>query len=245
MENKIIVGNMKMYMNKDEIIKYIEILKNNIKNNVILCPSSIYIPYFEDKNINIGIQNIYFEDNGPYTGEISVEQIKNMNIKYAIVGHSERRNIFKETDYDINKKLIKVLENNLNVILCIGETLISRNEEKTNIILREQIEIALNNISSKYEKNILIAYEPIWAIGTGIIPGLEEINKTVDYIKSVIFEKYKMKIKVLYGGSVNENNINSLNKISNLDGFMVGGACTKPEKMLKIIDSVNSIDKTI
>lgn len=240
MENKIIIGNMKMYMNINDIKNYLKKIEGNITNNVILCPSSIYIPYFLDKNYNIGIQNIYYEDNGSYTGEISVNQAKNIGVKFVIVGHSERRKIFHETDYDINKKLINSLQNNLNVILCIGEEIDDRNNLN---ILKKQIDSSLNGVDSKYQNNIIIAYEPIWAIGTGIIPSNNEISDVVNFIKYYIYDKYKMNIKVVYGGSVTDNNIELLNQIDNVDGFMVGGSCTNSDKFLRIIDVVNNRDK--
>lgn len=242
MENKIIIGNMKMYMNINEVKQYLLEINNKIPDNVIICPTSIYIPYFLEKKYKVAIQNVYFEDNGAYTGEISIEQVKNIGINYVIIGHSERREYFQETDYDINKKVIKCLENNLNTIICIGEKIDEKNKNATNYILREQLEIALNNVISKYQDNIIIAYEPRWAIGTGLIPNNTEIDNTITYIKDFIFNKYKMNIKVVYGGSVNDNNIESLNKIENIDGFMIGGACTNSKKFLKIIEIVNGVD---
>lgn len=241
MENKIIVANMKMYMNIDDVKEYLNNFEDKLLNNVIMCPSNIYIPYFLEKNMIVGIQNVYYEDNGAYTGEVSVEQIKNIGVKYVIVGHSERRQWFSESDYDINKKLVKVLDNGLNVILCIGETLEERNSLKTLDVLREQLEIDLNNISNKSVDSIIVAYEPRWAIGTGIVPSNNDIEEVIDYIKSYMLDKYKNNIKVLYGGSVSDSNINILNKISNVDGFMIGSACTKSNKMLSILNSCDNI----
>lgn len=242
MENKIIIGNMKMYMNLKDIKDYLEKI-GNLKNNVIICPSSIYIPYFIEKNINTGIQNIYYEDNGAYTGEISVEQIKSMNINYVIIGHSERRSYFHENDYNINKKTKKIIEKNLKSIICIGETLEEKSNNKTIEVLRQQLEIDLNGISKNYQDNIIIAYEPRWAIGTGIIPSNEEIKTTIEYIKSFIQKNNNMDIKVLYGGSINESNIETLLNINNLDGFLIGHSCTNPDKFKNIIDRINTFDK--
>ena len=238
MENRIIIGNMKMYMNIDDVKEYLNNFEDKLLNNVIMCPSNIYIPYFLEKNMIVGIQNVYYEDNGAYTGEISVNQVKNIGINYVIVGHSERRKYFFETDNDIFKKLIKSLNNNLKVILCIGE------EEKLNNleVLKKQLDI-LSNIDNKYQDNIIIAYEPIWAIGTGVIPSNEEISTTTKFIKSYILNKFNMDLKVVYGGSINENNISLLNNIDNIDGFMIGGSCIKADKFLKIISIINSYDK--
>lgn len=242
MENKIIIANMKMYMNIGDIKNYLIKVDKKITDNVVLCPSNIYIPYFLEKKYKVGIQNVYFEDNGAYTGEISINQIKMMNINYVIIGHSERREYFNETDYDINKKLLKALDNDLNVILCIGESLKEKNNLETNDILRQQLEICLNNVYSNYQDHIIVAYEPRWSIGTGLVPSNEEIANTILYIKDFVKEHYKMDVKVVYGGSVNELNVNTLNKINSVDGFMIGGACTNPDKMLKIIRIVNGVD---
>ena len=239
MENKFIIGNMKMYMNIDEVKDYLVKIDGMITNNVILCPSSIYIPYFLNKNYNIAIQNVYYEDNGAYTGEVSVNQVKDMGINYVIVGHSERRKYFHETDYDINKKIIKSLDNNLNVILCIGENI----KEDGFDFLINQLDICLKNVLKKYQDNIIIAYEPVFAIGTGITPSLEDINNTVLNIKKYIFNNFNMNLKVVYGGSVNDKNIRNLVNIDNIDGFMIGGACTNIDKFLEIIRVVNDYDK--
>lgn len=242
MENKIIIGNMKMYMNISDIKDYLNKIDNKITDNVILCPTSIYIPYFLEKKYKVAIQNVYFEDNGAYTGEVSIEQVKNIGIDYIIIGHSERREYFHETDYDINKKVIKALSNDLKIIICIGETIFDKNNFNTNNILREQLEISLNNVSSKYQDNIIIAYEPRWAIGSGMVPNNYEIFDTINYIKSFIKKRYNMNIKVVYGGSINDTNINNLNKIDNIDGFMIGMSCTNPYKFLKIISIINGYD---
>ena len=239
MENKFIIGNMKMYMNIDEVKDYLVKIDGMITNNVILCPSSIYIPYFLNKNYNIAIQNVYYEDNGAYTGEVSVNQVKDMGINYVIVGHSERRKYFHETDYDINKKIIKSLDNNLNVILCIGENI----KEDGFDFLINQLDICLKNVLKKYQDNIIIAYEPVFAIGTGITPSLEDINNTVFNIKKYILNKFNMNLKLVYGGSVNDKNIRNLVNIDNIDGFMIGGACTNIDKFLEIIRVVNDYDK--
>lgn len=241
MENKIIIGNMKMYMNIDDVNNYIDKI-GKIIDDVIICPTNIYIPYFLQKGYNLGIQNVYYEDNGAYTGEVSVIQTKKLGINYVIIGHSERRKYFFETDYDVNRKMIKSLDNNLNVILCIGEELDDRNNMNIDVVLRGQLEIALNNVLSKYEQNIIIAYEPRWAIGTGLIPNNNEIRDSINFIKSFVFDKFKMNVKVVYGGSVTDSNIEILNEIENVDGFMVGGCCTNPDKFLKIISVVESSD---
>lgn len=232
MENKIIIANMKMYMNLDDVNKYLDYIDNKIDENVILCPSSIFIPYFIDRVDKIGIQNIYYKD-GAYTGEISPKVAHDFGVEYVIVGHSERRLYFNETDRLINKKVHACIDNDLKIILCIGE---NENElDDINIVLKQQLEAALYGIKDINYKNIIIAYEPRWAIGTNKTPSSDEISKTVGYIKSLI-----KGVKVVYGGSVNENNIEKLNKINNLDGFMIGASCVNPLTFSKIIEVVNS-----
>ena len=233
MENKIIIANMKMYMNLNDINSYIELVTDKITDNVIICPSSIYIPYFIDKFNHIGIQNVYYKE-GAYTGEISPKVVHDFGVEYVIVGHSERREYFNETDLLINEKIKACVDNKLKVILCVGETLNEKNNLEKNEVLKKQISIALENISSDNYKNIIIAYEPRWAIGTNIIPTIKEIEDTISYIKSIVKD-----IRIVYGGSVNEENISKINKISNLDGFMIGASCVNPLKFIKIVNIVN------
>lgn len=242
MENKIIIGNMKMYMCIDDIKKYLINVESIITNNVIICPTSIYIPYFLDKGYNVGIQNISMQDSGAYTGEVSSIQASKLGIKWSIIGHSERREHFGETDIIINKKVKNCLKNNLNVILCVGETEEERNLLKTSIIIKQQLNIGLNGIEKKDQDKIIIAYEPRWAIGTDCIPNNKEIEDTIRYIKMILGQK-NLKIKIIYGGSVNEKNIDLLNKIENVDGFLIGNCCIDSEKFKRIIDVVNSKDK--
>ena len=175
-------------------------------------------------------------ENGAYTGEISASQVKSMNINYAIIGHSERREYFEETDNIINKKIKLGIENNLKIILCIGETLNHKENNQTNEILKKQIVEGLKDI--KDINNIIIAYEPIWSIGTGLIPTNDEIYDTTNFIKEEINRLYNKDIMVLYGGSVNDENINVLSEINNLSGFLVGGASLKPDKLKRIKETI-------
>lgn len=239
MENKIIIGNMKMYMNIQDIDKYLKEMENKITNNVILCPTNIYIPYFLNKGYNIGIQNVHYQESGSYTGEVSPKQAYDIGIRYSIVGHSERRLYFNETDIDINKKVKSCLSNNLSVILCIGETEEEKNMLKTDIVLKHQLKIALNDIDKKYQDKIIIAYEPRWAIGTNKIPSNKEIKDSINYIK-LILKQCKLDLKVVYGGSINDKNIEVLKNIDNIDGFMVGTSSVDTKKFGKIIEIINS-----
>lgn len=231
--NKYIIANLKMYQMPDMISNYLVSLKEFNSEKLILCPSSIYIPYYLEKGYHVGIQNIYFKDVGPYTGEISPLQAKQLGISYVIIGHNERK-LFGETDHHINQKVTAALENDLNIILCIGETLDERSNKET--ILKRQIHSALKNIPQEKIKNILFAYEPIWAIGTGIIPDIEEIETMIHYIQTVCHEFSSDPIKIIYGGSVDEKNISTLVQMKNIAGFLIGSAAVNPDKLIKIIE---------
>ena len=227
---KLIIGNLKNYMNFSETINYLKQIED--LDNVIICPSNIYIPYFLNKKYKVGIQNI-LENDKTCTGEISAKQAKSIGIDYTIVGHSERRINFNETNNIVNSKIKEALKEKLYVILCIGEKL----EEKDNAIqiLENQIIECLKDIELD---NIVIAYEPVWAIGTGIIPTLEEIEKITKNIKDIVKKIYNKEIKVLYGGSVNSSNIKEIIELT--DGVLIGKASTNAVEFLKIIEVVNS-----
>ncbi len=240
MANKrIVVGNMKMNLTASEITKYIKMIeKKDYNNQVIICPSSLYLPYFIGKNYGVGIQNIASTEMGAYTGEVSAQQAKSMHLDCAIIGHSERREYFKETDEIVHQKISLSLQANLKVILCIGETEEERDSLKTYKVLKKQIVSALKGFDEKELKKIIIAYEPIWAIGTSKTPSNDEIKDTVSFIKDIVKNTFNVNMSVLYGGSVNEKNIATLNQIENINGYLVGGASTKAEKFMKIIEVV-------
>lgn len=235
--NKIIVGNMKMNLTFDEISNYIYKLEKH--KNFIICPSSIYIPFFLKEGFTVGIQNVSEYGVGAYTGEISVNQATSMGVKYTLVGHSERRTYFKEDDDIINLKLRKSVSNNLISILCIGETSEEKEAGKTLETIKKQLKKDLHDIASEYYENIIIAYEPVWAIGTGKVPTNEEIDANVTFIKETVKNDFDFEPKILYGGSINEKNIEELNKIKSIDGFLVGGACLIPDKIIKIIETIS------
>ncbi len=224
----LIIGNLKMYMTYEKVNNFIE----NFDEDVVLCPSSIFVPYFLNHKYKVGVQDISMYDLGSHTGEISAEQAKNLGVTYAIVGHSERRKYNKETDAEINQKIIKGLENDLKVILCIGE---NKGEDKLKVIEKQLLEDlnGINNID-----NLIIAYEPIWCIGTGITPTNEQIEATISFIQTIIRERFGQSVKVLYGGSVDKDNINTLKKINNLSGFLIGKASTDYRQLKEIVASL-------
>ena len=224
---KLVLANLKMYLNnKIDTQNYLNDLKQE-KDKFIVFPPIIYLDRFIQNGFITGIQNISVHKEGAHTGEVSALSAYDLGAKYVLLGHSEIRQK-GESDELINQKIKIALKNNLKVVLCVGENLEAYNQNQTKEIINNQISKALKNI----DEEIMISYEPVWAIGTGKTPTNNEIEDVVSYIKSL----FNYKIKVLYGGSVSENNIESLNKIKNLDGFLIGHAATKPSSLKKIIE---------
>ena len=225
---KLILANLKMYQNtKIDVKNYLNDL-NKEKDKFIAFPPIIYLDRFIQNGYTCGIQNISIHKEGPPTGETSALSIKDMGAKYILIGHSEIRQSNNETDDLINIKIKNALNHDLIPILCIGENLEAYNQNQTKEILKTQIFNALKDV----DKEIIISYEPVWAIGTGKTPTNEEITDIVNYIKNL----FNYKIKVLYGGSVSEENIEKLNQITNIDGFLIGKAATNPNSLKKIIE---------
>ena len=194
---------------------------------------STFINKFKYTKIHVGGQNCHhIEDYGSYTGSISPKMLKELGCKYVILGHSENR-IAGETDEDINKKIHSALNKNLKVIFCIGETLKEKRKNITFPVLKRQINKGLKSI--KKFNNILIAYEPVWSIGTGVIPKDKELEFNVSKIKKIISKKTRYKLPILYGGSVNNKNISNLKNIIGIEGFLVGSASQNPKKFIDII----------
>ena len=216
----------------DQFISNISLPNANSKC-VVICPTAIHLDYLS-KNKNgfyVGAQNVSEYEEGAYTGEISVRSLNETNVDFCIVGHSERRQIFKEKNQDINLKSERLVANDVIPIICIGETLEQKEKGITNTVLEEQL---MNSIpsSSTYE-NTIIAYEPVWAIGTGLTPTIDEIDETHRFIRSHNdkFNKYK----ILYGGSVKASNAKEITHLANVDGALIGGASLKSEEFTKII----------
>jgi len=217
---KIIIGNFKMNpLSKKKAKELFKAFDIKTKNLIILCPPFTYL----EKGVNyiLGAQNCFCKNDGAYTGEISPKMLKDLGCKYVIVGHSERRNILKESDKYINSKIKICIENKLKPILCIGEKLGEKREE----ILKIQLKEALKGVNGK---NVIIAYEPVWAIGTGKTCKKEDILSSYNLIKKIVPES-----KVLYGGSV--NSVNAKEIINITDGVLVGGASINKKEFLKII----------
>ncbi len=220
------------------------------KSEIIICPPFLFLFLFKNKiskNLKIGAQNCFFEEKGAFTGEISLKMLKNFKVEYVILGHSERRRYFGETDEMINKKIKASIKNKINPILCIGETLKERRENKTFKVLERQIKTALKGISQKSLQRVKLslAYEPVWAIGKGKSCSEREIEKASLFIKKILAKLYSIsffkRIKVLYGGSVNEKNAKKILKEGRVEGLLIGSASLKKEVFIKILKEVEEI----
>ena len=226
-------GDLKTLNSLDKVIKFLKANKKN-KFKLIYCPPNTLIrplsKRLKNTNIEVGAQNSHENENsGPYTGHVNSKMLKNVGAKYVILGHSENRQE-GENDKLINLKIKSAIKAGLKIIFCIGETLKEKRNKKTNQVLARQINNGLKLINNK--SNIIIAYEPVWSIGTGVIPKSEDLKKSVSFIKSKFRKKSP---KVLYGGSVNANNITELKNISMIDGFLIGGASQDSKKFIDII----------
>ncbi len=247
MRKKVIAGNWKMNMLPNETISFIEELAplvKNTENEVVLC-----VPYTDlfyalltaqNTNIKIGAQNMHYEENGAYTGEISGKMLKSINVDYVIIGHSERRQYFNETDETVNKKIKSAFRDELKPIVCVGETLEQREAGKTEEIITKQTELALDGLTNEQVQNTIIAYEPIWAIGTGKTATKEDANNSIKSIRNKIAQIYGQNIAdgviIQYGGSVKSTNAKELFEMSDIDGGLVGGASLKAEEFSKIVN---------
>ena len=247
MRKKVIAGNWKMNMLPNEAMAFIEELAplvKNTENEVILC-----VPYTDlfyslltaqETNIKIGAQNMHFEESGAYTGEVSGKMLKSIGVEYVIIGHSERRQYFAETDETVNKKIKAAFLNGLKPIVCVGETLEQREEGKTVEIITKQTQLALDGLTSEQVENIIIAYEPIWAIGTGKTATSEDANNSIKEIRNKIGKIYGQntadRVIIQYGGSVKPSNAKELFEMSDIDGGLVGGASLKAEEFSKIVN---------
>ena len=247
MRKKVIAGNWKMNMLPNEAIDFIDKLAPAVKdteNEVILC-----VPYTDlfyalltaqGTNIKIGAQNMHFEESGAYTGEVSGKMLKSIGVEYVIIGHSERRQYFNETDETVNKKIKSAFANELKPIVCVGETLEQREANKTEEIITKQTELALQGLTEEQVQNTIIAYEPIWAIGTGKTASSEQANDAIKAIRDKICQIYGQMVGngviIQYGGSVKSSNAKELFTMSDIDGGLVGGASLKPDEFAKIVN---------
>ena len=237
---KIIAGNWKMNMTPSEAVKLVETLKPLVVNDevdVVFCvPAIDIIPVVEaakGTNIQVGAENMYFEEKGAYTGEIAPAMLVDAGVKYVILGHSERRDYFGETSDDDNKKVLKAFEHGITPIMCCGESLDQREQGITMDWIRQQVKVGLQNVTADQAKTMVIAYEPIWAIGTGKTATSEQAQEICKGIRDCVAEIYDTDtaaaIRIQYGGSVNAGNAAELFAMGDIDGGLVGGASLKPD----------------
>lgn len=240
MRKKIVAGNWKMNTTPAKAVELVNSLKEQINTeavDVVICPPFVCLPAVleavKGTAISVGAQNMHFEESGAFTGEIAPSMLVELGVKYVVLGHSERRQYFAETDETVNKKVLKAIEHNLVPIICVGESLEEREQDVTMERVRLQTKIALNGVSAEDAKKVVIAYEPIWAIGTGKTATSAQAEEVCKGIREVVAEVYGQavadEVRVQYGGSVNGGNANELFNMGNIDGGLVGGASLKAE----------------
>ncbi len=250
MRKKVVAGNWKMNKNLSEAIQLVSDLRNGLDSfepncDVIVCPPFTNLEsvntIIKDSKIHLGAQNFYFKDSGAFTGEISADMLLSVGVEYVIVGHSERRAIFKEDDSVINLKLKQAFTKGLKPILCVGETLEQREGGITKEVIKNQITAALKEIPAENIANMILAYEPIWAIGTGKTATPEQAEEVHKFIRDLISELYNSNVAenltIQYGGSVKPANAESLLSQPDIDGALVGGACLQADSFIEIIKS--------
>lgn len=232
----LMAANWKMNMDMKEAVSFIDrfkvLIKNIKKNEIVICPPFTLLYEFKKllnkTNIILGAQNMYFEEKGAFTGEISALMLKDIGCEYVILGHSERRQYFNENDRLINQKIKTALKHNFKPILCVGETLGQKTSNQTTKIIKNQLLNCLNTIDGSAMKNIVIAYEPVWAIGTGKNATPEQAEDVHKFIRGLLSNMYNERVsnntRIIYGGSVKESNIKNLMKMKNINGALVGGA---------------------
>ncbi len=248
MRKPIIAGNWKMNKTIEEAKELVMNLKKPFSEmqdrEIVICPPFVLLTtmrnIIKESNIKLGAQNMFWEEKGAYTGEISPLMLKNIGCEYVIIGHSERRAYFGETNETVNKKIKAALFHNLKPIICVGEKLAEREKGITEKIIKKQITEGLTNLSAKEMLNIVIAYEPVWAIGTGKTATSEQAQEVHKFIRNLLSEKYGKniaeEIRIQYGGSVNHKNIADLMSQVDIDGALVGGASLKAKSFTKIVE---------
>lgn len=246
MRKRLVAGNWKMNLTVDEAFKLVDHLDKNIsaspKVDVVLCPSMVALEPMSQKlkpmKFQLGAQNVYFQDSGSFTGEVSAAQVAGL-ADYVIVGHSERRMHFGETNDIIARKVSAIVRNKMTPILCVGENLFERQDNETAQVLRDQLTADLVMLTTREVANLVIAYEPVWAIGTGEIAKPEQVSKAIKVIRSTLEGLYGQavtnEVRVLYGGSVVADYVADYLKIKDLDGFLVGGASRNPYEFAAIV----------
>ena len=245
MRKPMIAGNWKMNKTPAEtkaLIEDLRKLENRSGAEVVVCPMTVSLTAaaeaLKGSEIHLGAQNVHFAENGAYTGECNAASLKELGVEYVIIGHSERRQYFAETDETVNQRTLKALEAGLKPIVCVGESLTQKQQGVTNEVVCMQTKIALLNVGSNID-NVVIAYEPVWAIGTGLTATPEEANATIGAIRAAIREVFGEaadRVRILYGGSMNAKNAHDLMAQTEIDGGLIGGASLAAEKFDGVIN---------
>ncbi|GAE33123.1 triose-phosphate isomerase [Halalkalibacter akibai] len=248
MRKPIIAGNWKMNKTLGEAKQFVEAVKTAIPANsevdAVVCAPALFLESLvsaaEGTDLKVGAQNVHFEENGAFTGEISPVALADMKVDYVIIGHSERREMFAETDETVNKKVHASFKHNLVPIMCCGETDAEREAGKTNDVVKVQVEAGLAGLTDEQVKNTVIAYEPIWAIGTGKSSSATDANEVCSYIRKVVAEAFSTEaaeaVRIQYGGSVKPANIKEYMAQSDIDGALVGGASLETDSFLSLLE---------
>lgn len=245
MRKPMLAGNWKMNKTRDEAISFILAVEGKLPESVdcVVCAPAIILRDLVKRRttLQIGAQNMNQNDNGAYTGEISPIMLRDTEVEYVILGHSERRAYYNETNESVNAKIKKALEFELKPIVCVGEVLEEREAGSTNEVLKEQITKGFDGVKISNPENVIVAYEPVWAIGTGKSATSEMAEDACSYIRSVLKDMYgeaiSNNIRILYGGSVNTKNVNELMSMPNIDGGLVGGASLKADSFVELCNA--------
>ena len=246
MRKPIIAGNWKMHKTIAEALEFVNEVKDRVNNDkveAVICAPFTLLKDLKQAtkgtNIKIGAQNMHFEEKGAFTGEISPLMLKELDMEYVVIGHSERRQYFNETDETVNKKVLKALEVGIDPILCVGETLEEREAGNTKDVCKVQVEKALENVSKEDLAKVVIAYEPVWAIGTGKTATSEDANDVIAYIREVVANLYgelANEVRIQYGGSVKPSNVAEIMNQSDIDGALVGGASLEANDYVELVN---------
>ena len=247
MRKKIIAGNWKMNKTRDEALQFVYAVSEKLPHidevdSVVCAPFPLLrtLCKRQGDNLRVGAQNMHYADNGAYTGEISAEMLTTLGVAYVIIGHSERRAMFNETDETVNLKVKKAFEKGLIPILCVGETLEQREKGQEKQVVKAQLEKNLEGLNKNDIEHLVIAYEPIWAIGTGRTASAEQAEEMCAYVREVVKDLYGQvadKMRVQYGGSVKVDNIKEILSMPNIDGALVGGASLKADDFVKLVEA--------
>lgn len=245
MRKPIICGNWKMHKNRDEALQFIFAVNQSLPSkelvDIVICPPAIILRDLvkrQGDEMRVGAQTMHYAESGAYTGEISADMLKSTGVEYVIIGHSERRTFFNETNDSVNLKVKAALKYELKPIICVGETLAERQSHRAYDVLKEQISKAFRDIKPRDVAKLIIAYEPLWAIGTGETASSSRAEKAIAFIRSIIAELFteeiSQDIRIMYGGSVNADNALELMSQPDIDGLLVGGASLYPDSFIEI-----------